>query len=154
MRASRSSRKRPAATAACRSRFVPQIRQKSLATSVSAPIGMKRFFLDGMQEQGLFVRAEFADLIEEQQAPSATRNSPSRSWSAPVNAPLRCRTASKVQVAAQGRAVHLNERAAEQAARLLQFVDPAGEPRLAGTGRSGQAAAVPPSAAPPALSVR
>src|SRR6185312_14769955 len=43
MRARRSSRKRPAATASRRSRFVPAMSWKSLRVSLSEPRGKKRF---------------------------------------------------------------------------------------------------------------
>ena len=95
--------------------------------------------LDRAQEHRLLVRAELADLVEEEQPAVRGLQEPR-----PVRSRARVGTLAMAEerarrlVAAQRGAVHVDERALELALGLLEIVDAPRELRLARAGRPGE----------------
>ena len=148
MRASRSSRKRPAAH-----------RRAEVAVRAGDQLEVARHFavaaerqeallLERPQQHRLLVGAELADLVEEQQAAVAPRAAgPAGRACAPVNAPLTW--PNSADIAASPRSVAQltsTNGPATCAACSLQLVDAPREQRLAGAGRPESAGSAPPSA--------
>ena len=113
---------------------------KSLRDLAVAAERKEALLLERAQQHGLLVEAEFADLVQEQQA---VVGGPQQAGTVAQRAGERALHVAEERrhrrVAAEGGAVHLDERApSPEASRLLQLVDPPREPRLARAGRPRQ----------------
>lgn len=97
--------------------------------------GEEGFFFKGVEQFGLLVEAEFADLVEEKQAFVGLSEE-----AGPVGLGTGKGSAAMAEegggggVAAEGRAVDFDEVAIESAALVTELVDATGEVAFAGTG--------------------
>jgi hypothetical protein len=129
MRASRSSRKRPSATPLPAQVAVGAGDQLEVAADLAvAAEREKALLLDRAQQHRLLVEPSSPISSRNSRPPSAARSRPGRSLRAPVKAPRRWPNSVRHRaVAAQRRAVDLDEAAGELVALLLQLVHAARE---------------------------
>ena len=103
---------------------MPAISWKSLDASRSRAERQEPLLLERPQQHGLLVEPELADLVEEQHAAvGAAQQAGPIAQRAGERAAHVAEQRRHRGVAADGGAVHLDERPAHEAARLLQVVD-------------------------------
>ena len=97
------------------------------------------FFFNGFKQHGLFVQAQFADLVQKQHAAVGSfqvafalfRRAGERAFFVSEQGGSRT-------VAAQGGAVHIDKLTFNQVTRFFQFENPARQHRFARAGRAGE----------------
>ena len=107
--------------------------------AVRGPRRMRTFLLDRAQDHGLLVGAEFADFVEEKHATVRRAQQAAAILDRPgEGAAAMAKQRRHGPVAAQRRAVDLDEAAGHLLTAALQLVDPACETGLASAGRPAQ----------------
>ncbi len=95
------------------------------------------FFFESAEEHGLFIAAEFTDLIKEEEAAIGRAQEAGAIFQrAREGAFHMAEEGAHGGIATEGGAVHFHESAAQFVAELLQFIDAFGELGFTGTGRA------------------